>query len=59
MKRVSPPELLREFNVSVAEHQVLLSFVDDEDAELFDEWWHRDGLSLYSRWIDSLRGATK
>ena len=37
------------------QHQVVLAFNADEDAELFEEWWQRDGLALYTQWVNGLR----
>jgi hypothetical protein len=35
---------------SVAEHEVLISFLDDEGAEVFREWWAEKGQEAFDRW---------
>jgi hypothetical protein len=44
---VRPPELPREVTYSVAEHQMLLSFNNDSDTEVFDRWWHLEGRDAF------------
>lgn len=42
----------------VAEHEVLLTFLDDPVALAFRDWWHTEGLELWKakadHYIDSL-----
>lgn len=45
--KIDWPTELRETTVELAEHEVLLSFVDDIDAELFSEWWNSTGFDLF------------
>jgi len=53
------PTLLRHVQYRVPDHEAVLSFVNDEDAEFFEEWWNRDGLALYTRWVDSRRSGNE
>lgn len=46
------PNLSREMTVHAAEHEIFLSFVNDEDAELFSDWWNTKGAKLWSAWSD-------
>jgi hypothetical protein len=41
------PEMPREVTYGVAEHEILLSFVNDTDAEAFDRWWHLEGKDAF------------
>lgn len=47
---IEKPSELREMTASLAEHEVLLSFVDDVDAELFSEWWNATGFLLFKEY---------
>lgn len=44
---MSKVTISQEFQVSTAEHEILLSFVNDEDAVLFAEWWEDGGEELF------------
>lgn len=44
--RVSTP---REITHRIAEHEVLLSFYDDEAALAFREWWEDEGSALFKK----------
>ena len=44
------PDLSREITYSVAEHQILLEFNGDVDAEMFNDWWNTDGFKLFEKW---------
>lgn len=35
-----------------AEHEILLSFLNDEDAAFFHEWWGDVGNFAFKKWID-------
>lgn len=45
------PSLSQEFSVSLAEHEVLLSFNDDEHAESFGYWWQQQGLNDFAHYL--------
>ena len=42
------PNIERELHTSVAEHQILLSFTNDDDALIFHEWWYMIGEDLFA-----------
>jgi hypothetical protein len=44
--RVSMPE---KFERRIAEHEVLMSFYDDEAAYAFREWWEDEGSALFQK----------
>ena len=44
---VIPEEVTR----PIYEHEYLLSFVHDEGAILFDDWWHAKGKDLFAEWV--------
>lgn len=35
----------------VAEHEVLMSFTNDDDATKFHEWWHHEGAIAFNAYI--------
>ena len=43
-----------EKRVRMAEHEILLSFNNDDDAEKFADWWRGDGLYIFSGWVDGV-----
>jgi hypothetical protein len=45
------PDTPRQRTTSVAEHEVLLSFNDDSDAERFENWWRGHGKHYWLEWI--------
>lgn len=36
----------------VAEHEVFMSFNDDDDAIGFREWWHAEGSEHFNKWLE-------
>jgi hypothetical protein len=50
--KIDPPDLPRQKTMSVADHEILLSFSSDEDASLFEEWWHRHGAKAFLAWAE-------
>ncbi len=36
----------------VAEHEVLMSFTDDDDAISFREWWNSEGSVYFNEWLE-------
>lgn len=52
---IDPPDMPREFHASLAEHQVMLSFTNDSDAERFNSWWNVAGLSMFQKWSGNER----
>lgn len=50
MNILDEPSEDRELTLSIPEHQVLLSFVNDSDAELFSEWWNTEGWKRFKVW---------
>jgi len=49
-REIDAPDSPRDVHITIPEHQILLSFTNDEDAELFDEWWQTKGLALFLKW---------
>ena len=45
------PDIIREIHATVPEHQVLLSFVNDDDAMTFFDWWEDEGAYLFEQWV--------
>lgn len=41
---------------SVADHEVLMSFLGDAEAIAFREWWFERGSVLFHRWLIKVRG---
>lgn len=44
---MKPPELPRQVTYGVAEHEILLSFQNDSDVEVFDRWWWLEGRDAF------------
>lgn len=43
--------LNKDFTVNMAEHEFVLSFTSDSDAEMFHDWWYcYDGLQQFLDW---------
>lgn len=42
----------REITREIHEHEVMLCFNDDFDAERFNIWWYRAGFEAFGEWID-------
>tara|TARA_A100001391_G_scaffold184405_1_gene152266 strand:- start:5 stop:199 length:195 start_codon:yes stop_codon:yes gene_type:complete len=49
------PDEKRSLEVDIPEHEVLLSFTDDEQAEAFLEWWNRFGVETFCSWVEAGR----
>ena len=39
-----------EVHMRVPDHQILISFCDDEDAEKFSDWFHSVGKQKFLEW---------
>lgn len=50
MKQRIEPELPVHVSYTIPEHQVLLSFYRDTDAEMFFNWWKEEGLDIFAEW---------
>ena len=46
-------DMPREMVHHVAEHEVMMSFWDDEGAVAFNEWWDFYGSALFKKYFDS------
>jgi hypothetical protein len=42
----------RETTLHLAEHEILLSFVNDSGAEKFDSWWFTQGRKLFDKYCE-------
>jgi hypothetical protein len=47
---MTEPEVRTDAHFSVPEHQILLSFNNDEDALLFLDWWNECGWKAFAKW---------
>lgn len=45
------PTILDEVRLQPAEHEVFLSFINDEDAVSFIEWWEAEGFKELEKWV--------
>ena len=57
MKRVEEPfdavDLPTEYPAQrVADHEVFMSFNDDDDAIKFREWWTNEGSIVFNDWLE-------
>lgn len=46
------PKVLTEITHYIPEHQMLLSFNDDDPAEKFSDWWFSEGKDSFSKWSE-------
>lgn len=53
------PEILDEITTYPNENEVLLSFGEDMDALLFEEWWNEDGCGQFMEWAEQQRDETE
>ena len=52
-KRFTGVTLNRQITRDVYEHEIFMSFLNDEDATFFDEWWNGDGSVLFQKFLDT------
>ena len=52
-KRFTAVSLDRQITRDINEHEIFLSFLNDEDAAFFDEWWNGAGSVLFQKFLDS------
>ncbi len=46
------PKMDRKLNVELSEHEIFMSFDNDDDAQLFHYWWSTKGLSAFQKWAN-------
>jgi hypothetical protein len=52
MKQFKDVEFLYEYPSNhVCEHEVFMSFTNDDDAMSFRTWWDEDGSKLFAKWL--------
>lgn len=44
-------DMQREFTRHLAEHEIMLSFVNDVGAEMFTDWWNSEGVYEFEAWV--------
>ena len=49
------PELEDEVCFSIPDHQVLLSFIEDEHSYAFNDWWGMFGKKEFLKWVRTQR----
>lgn len=37
----------------VADNEVFMSFLNDEDAIFFREWWNEEGAAAFQKWLSA------
>lgn len=52
-KQFTDVTLNRQITRDVHEHEIFMSFLNDEDAAFFDEWWNGDGSVLFQKFLDT------
>lgn len=45
-------DLATETDIHFAEHEILMSFYDDEGCEAFQQWWNEEGSILFNNWLE-------
>jgi hypothetical protein len=53
---VDEPELKREIEREVHEHETFLSWVNDKDAVMFEAWWNTKGFKEFAKWAEKHKG---
>lgn len=48
---LDPPDLPREITTSLGEHDILLSFNNDDTAEMFSDWWYTVGQNMFAKYL--------
>ena len=51
-KKMDNFEIINEIHTSVPEHQILITFNDDEDAEKFFDWFNSVGAKHFLEWCE-------
>lgn len=49
---IHEPDMPRQASLDIAEHEILLSFINDIDAEMFSDWWNTRGLDQFKKWAE-------
>lgn len=49
------PDEESEFTRAVCDHEILLSFRDDEHAYAFHDWWNMVGSKAFVKWVEQER----
>lgn len=52
MRNCVTPEIKTVIEREIYEHEVLLSFINDDDAANFCDWWHLCGNELFNNYLD-------
>lgn len=50
-KKFDRVEIKDEITTHLAEHEILLSFFDDDGAYSFSEWFEEEGKILFQNWL--------
>ena len=54
-KSIEEPDLRTTIERDIHEHEVFISFVNDEDAVLFHEWWQAHGWKAFKKWAEHVK----
>lgn len=46
------PKINNEITRRIYEHEIMLSFNEDREAEMFYEWWEHGGFKSYEEYVD-------
>lgn len=49
------PNILHSSVIQIPQHEVLLSFVSDGDAEWFEEWLNEVGFKQFQQWLEETK----
>jgi len=52
MRKIVPCDFKEEITRDIYEHEVLISFQDDEGACAFNEWWYDGGYKAFFKWAE-------
>lgn len=52
LKKFTDVDFCREYpRGRVAEHEVFMSFNNDDDAIAFQDWWNAEGAAAFGKWL--------
>lgn len=53
MNLLDEPDMPESIRHDIPDHQVLLAFNSDDDADKFRDWWREAGWEMFKAWASS------
>jgi hypothetical protein len=48
-------DIQQDIHIGIPDHQILISFNNDDDAEKFAEWFNNIGSQLFVKWVEKYK----